>query len=216
MPTPTEVATLTLSQWLSPAFPLGAFAYSHGLEGACATDWINNGEQLEAWLADIILYGTGRSDALFIAAAYLANSEPQLVDLDLTVRAFATTAERRLETMAQGQAFCEAVGAWDIKLGVFTLPVGLGAAAATQRFPLKLTQSLFLSAFLTNLILASQRILPIGQQEGLEILRRLTPLTLEIAHDTQSGDLKSLGSTAFLSEISSMRHEQQTSRIFRS
>ncbi|MCY4153405.1 MAG: urease accessory protein UreF [Aestuariivita sp.] len=216
MPTPIEVATLTLSQWLSPAFPLGAFAYSHGLESACNAGWITKASQLETWLSDILLYGTGRSDSLFIAAAYLTKTERQLAEINQTVRAFATTAERRLETEAQGKAFGEAIRAWDIELGILTLPVALGAAAAKQRFPLKLTQSLFLSAFLTNLILVSQRILPIGQQEGLRILRRLTPLTHEIAYDTQSGDLKALGSTAFLSEISAMQHEQQTTRIFRS
>ncbi len=67
-----EAATLHLLAWLSPAFPVGAFAYSHGLEAAVEAGDITDAETLRAWLADLVEHGSGRSDAVLAAAAYSA------------------------------------------------------------------------------------------------------------------------------------------------
>jgi len=216
MPMATDAQVLILSQWLSPAYPVGAFAYSHGLEAATGAGWVSNAADLENWLEDVLLSGTGRSDALFIAASWQAEDRDTLEDIDAVARAFASTKERLFETDQQGGAFASVTGAiWSIALTGLCYPVALGAAAALEGIPLGLTQQVYLQAFLSNLVAAGQRLLPLGQTEAQAILRRLTGLIPAVATDTQSGDLAELSSTAFLSDIASMQHETQHARIFR-
>lgn len=211
----TESAILTLAQWLSPNFPVGSFAYSHGLEHAANQDRINDAASLETWLADILLLGSGRADALFLAASYQTPSLQGLKKIDMIARAFSASSERLHETAAQGEALCTALTIWDIHVEDLIYPVALGYAAARQGFPLRLTQALYLQAFLGSLVAAGQRLLPIGQKSGTRILKQLAPLCQEVAEETHSGDLSNLSSTTFLSDISSMKHEHQTFRIFR-
>ncbi len=214
-PMNSDVQILTLTQWLSPAFPVGAFAYSHGLAGAVERGWVIDGSGLEAWLEDILLFGSGRADSLLLAAAFNAGTRQCLSEVDRTARAFAASAERRLEADAQGRAFGKAVVAWGVAAEGLSYPVALGAAAAQRDLPLALTQKLYLHAFLSNLVAAGQRLLSVGQREGQVILRRLTLRCPEVADTTREGDLCELTSTAFMTDIASMRHETQNSRIFR-
>ncbi len=212
---PTDTQILTLTQWLSPAFPVGSFAYSHGLEGAVGLGWVKDGASLEAWLEDVLLHGAGRADSLLLAAAFNAGTRRRLGEIDQTARAFAASSERRLETEAQGRALCRALAAWGVAVQGLTYPVALGTAAAKEGLPIAPTQQLYLQALLSNLVAAGQRLLAVGQQQGQAILRRLTLLCPEVAEDTRNGDLSKLVSMAFLTDIASMRHEAQDSRIFR-
>ena len=209
-------AVLTLTQWLSPAYPVGAFAYSHGLESLADDRRLCNGADLRDWLKDVLRHGAGRSDALLLAAAWHARDAAEVNRVDQTARAFAPSRERLFETVQQGGAFGKMTGAiWGDDLDRLTYPVALGRAAALQSLPLDLTLRMFLQAMLSNLISAGQRLLPVGQTEAQTLLRDLTPLCHDISEQAASGDLISLSSTAFLGDIASMRHETQYSRIFR-
>lgn len=216
MVTATSAQILTLSQWLSPAYPVGAFAYSHGLEAAADQGWLRDGADLEAWLQEVLEHGAGRSDALFLAAAWHANAAADLAAIDATACAFAASEERLLETRQQGRSFglvTEAI--WGAQLAGLTYPVALGAAAAAEGLPLELTQVMYLQGFLSNLVAAGQRLLPVGQTEGQQILQRLSCRLPAIADQTRDGDLSQLSATAFLADIAAMKHETQRSRIFR-
>ncbi|MCT4556315.1 MAG: urease accessory protein UreF [Pelagimonas sp.] len=212
----TEAALLTLSQWLSPAYPVGAFAYSHGLEALADTGQVRGTEDLQHWLEDLLRHGAGHNDALLLAAAYHAKDTTQLVDIDQTARAFCASRERLFETDQQGRAFCTITAAvWQTELRGLCYPVALGRAAALENLPLDLTLILYLQAFMANLVSAGQRLLPVGQTAGQTLIRDLTPLCREVAAAARAGDLSDLSSSLFLGDIASMRHETQYSRIFR-
>ena len=212
----TEPAVL-LMQWLSPAYPVGAFAYSHGLEAAVADGTVKTGADLSLWLEDLLTHGGARSDALLLAAAYHADSQAALKDIDETARAFCPSAERLRETALQGEAFCRTTAAiWGQDLSALTYPVALGYAAKQHSIPLELTQQMYLHAFVSNLISAGQRLLSLGQLEGQQRLSALSSLMRETAAATYAGDLALLSGASFAADIASMRHETQYSRIFRS
>ncbi|MEZ5768554.1 MAG: urease accessory UreF family protein [Paracoccaceae bacterium] len=209
-------AVLTLAQWLSPAYPVGAFAYSHGLEAAVAVGWVLDGADLEDWLTEVLETGAGHNDALLLAAAYRAETPDALAEVDATARAFAASKERLAETDQQGAAFTSTTHA--IRGGdptPRTYPVAVGAAAARADLPLDLTQEMYLQAFLSNLVAAGQRLLPVGQTAGQAILHRLTARIPAVAAATRSGDLEMHSATAFLPDIAAMRHDTQATRIFR-
>jgi urease accessory protein len=213
---PTEDAVLTLAQWLSPAYPVGAFAYSHGLERAVEAGRVHDVESLEAWLRDVLEHGSGHSDVLFLTAAWQAESCDEVAAIDAIARAFAPSRERLMETDLTGAAFCEVTGAvWEADLAELCYPVAVGHAAWARDLPLGLTAQMYLQAFMANLVAAGMRLLPVGQTAGQALIRRLTPLCTGIAEAAQGETLDDLSATAFLADIASMQHETQHSRIFR-
>lgn len=207
-------AVLTLTQWLSPAFPVGAFTYSHGLEAAFEAGWIKDAAGLETWLTDLLTLGSAHADAHFVAAAY--HAKMPLAEVDRAARAFAPCRERLLEAEAQGRAFCDVVGhVWDADLAGLTYPVALGRAVAIEGLPLELSLTLYLQAFVSNLVSAAQRLGPIGQTEAQRVIRTLGPICEETAREAADGELTHIASSSFLSDIAAMKHETQRSRIFR-
>lgn len=117
----TDVAVLKLLAWLSPAFPVGAFSYSHGLEWAIEDGTVATIVDLEAWITDVLTEGAGRNDAILLRAAHTATLEgdaARLAEIATLAAAFQPTRERRLEAVAQGNAFLDTVArTWDGALG---------------------------------------------------------------------------------------------------
>lgn len=218
---PTDRAILILTQWLSPAYPVGAFAYSHGLESAVQTGQVRDRDGLAEWLDDVLNHGSGRSDALLLAAAYAATSPDRLREIDSIARAFAPSRERLLETDQIGAAFGAVTGhvwAQDTDAqgtAALAYPVALGYAARLENLPLNLTSALYLQAFVGNLVTAAQRLLPLGQRDAQALIAGFADTCTRIARATAHGDLDHLSGTAFLADIASMQHETQYSRMFR-
>jgi len=221
MPTAIRMTTnadiLTLSQWLSPSFPVGGFAYSHGLETAIAAGVIATADGLEGWLRDVIAHGSGHNDAVLLRAGYAAPDAAALAYVNATALANCASAERQLEARLQGAAFVQTVGAiWGGEAGDLVFPVAVGAAAARAGIDVTLTATMYLHAVASTLVSAAVRAVPLGQTEGQRVLAALAPLCEQISQDSATTTLDDLHSTAFLSDIMAMRHETLQPRIFRS
>jgi urease accessory protein len=212
-------ALLRLMTWLSPAFPTGAFAYSHGLEWAIESYDVCNENNLAAWLTDIITCGTGRSDTILLRHAHRAAAEPAVLN-EIADLAYASAAsrERQSESLDQGKAFMLAAAAWDVPEAPERIPypVAVGAVAGAHRIPENATAAAFLQAFTSNLISAAVRLVPLGQTAGLRVLAGLEATILCTAEETKTATLDDLGGCAFRSDLAAMRHETQYTRLFRS
>jgi urease accessory protein len=213
----TERDVLTLAQWLSPSFPVGAFAYSHGLETAIQSGTITSARDLQDWLADVLNHGNGRNDCILLRAAHACTSEVALDEINQTAVAVSASSERVLETQLQGNAFSQTTAAiWGGDATTLCYPVAVGNAAAHMALDADLTAALYLHAFASNLVSAAVRAVPLGQTDGQRVLAALIPMCDQIAKDTQGTTLNDLSSTAFLSDIAAMQHETLQPRIFRS
>lgn len=205
---------LTLSQWLSPAFPVGAFAFSSGLENAVREDLVCDAAGLEAWLTDVAQHGSLRSDVVLLAAAHKVDGPQEAQQKAL---AFQPSAERLEEAVQLGAAFCRTVrDVWGLDLPDLVYPVAVGRAAALRRLALDDTAALYAQSFLGNLVSAAIRLVPLGQTEGQGVLARLQPLCRALGDEAVEMTLDDLTSAAFLSDIQSMRHETLSPRIFQS
>jgi len=212
----TDAAILTLAQWFSPAYPIGSFSYSHGLEWAVETQQVRCSRSLRDWLEDVLQFGAGQSDALFLAAAFKASDRAEIAWIDATCCAYAASKERLSETRQQGAAFGEITASIrGVNLDALAYPVAVGQAARLCALPIALTASMYLHAFCANLISAAMRLIPLGQTEGNRLIHQLAPMCQDIAGDSRDGDLSRLSSTGFLADIAAMKHETQYSRIFR-
>lgn len=208
---------LRLMAWLSPAFPIGSFSYSHGLERAAAD---GQADDLRAWLDGLLRYGSGWNDAVLVAESWRRGRDGgELGELADLGEAMAGSAERHLETMAQGGAFAKAVAGWSDGLmlpATSPYPVVFGATAGFNGLPLEETIAAYLQAFVSNQIQAGIRLSLLGQERGVALLREMESTILDIAVRAAGSTLDELGGSAFIAEIAAMNHETQYSRLFRS
>ncbi len=222
-------ADLPLAIWMSPMFPVGAFAYSQGLEWAFEAGDLPDAAALQDWLGTLLTQGAPRNDAILLAAAYRATEagdQIALADIGELALALATSRERHLETTTQGQAFvlaiekswpCAALALLDrSRSGEIAYPVAVGVAAAGHGLALLATLEMTLLGNLSNLVSAALRLGAIGQTDGQKVIAALLPTIMAVAQECESSTLDDLGASAFRADIASLRHETQYTRLFRS
>ncbi|HUC17481.1 MAG TPA: urease accessory protein UreF [Acetobacteraceae bacterium] len=200
---------LRLLTWLSPAFPTGGFAYSHGLEWAVEAGDVRDEASLQCWLADVIAHGTGRNDVILLRHA---RRGAHVIDL---ARAISPSLERRRETAFLGEAFAAAAAPWGT-IDPAPYPVAVGCLGARNAVDEDDLAAAYLHAFTSSLVSAAVRLIPLGQQAGLRVLAALAPVILETAEKARVATLDDLGGACFRSDIAAMRHETQYTRLFRS
>lgn len=212
-------AQLRLLAWLSPGFPTGAYAYSHGLEWAVEAGDIHDGDTLHAWLTDILANGSGRNDAILLRHAHRAARDPAALEQLAELAASAVPSrERYAETLDQGTAFLRAGRAWDCPVlpEAIAYPIAVGAVAGWHGIDESLTSAAYLQAFTSNLISAAIRLVPLGQTTGLQVLAAIEPTILQVTNNTAAASLDEIGGCAFRADLAAMRHEAQYTRLFRS
>jgi urease accessory protein len=224
-----SAALYRLMTWLSPAFPVGAFSYSSGIEWAVEAGDIADAASLRDWLAAMLSDGSGFCDAVFLAQAHRAASARDisaLGEIAELAAAFVPSRERQLETSTQGRAFIEiARAAWprdgldDLVAacrGDTVYPVAVGIVSAAHGVPLAPALHGFLHAVVSNWISAGARLVPLGQTDSQRILASLETDVAAIAKRALEASLDDLGSATFRADLASLRHETQYTRLFRS
>lgn len=206
-------ALLSLMQWLSPAFPTGAYAYSHGLEWAIAAGDVTDAATAESWLRDILQHGTGWQDAILLVQALAQNADHAA--LAAYARALAPSRERLIETNDQGAAFARGVSALGFSVDAGPLPVVVGQAATTLGLPKAQVAALFLHAFAANLVSVAVRFIPLGQSDGQRILAALHPVMIDLARRAETATLANITAATIGADLASMCHETMDVRLYR-
>jgi urease accessory protein len=230
MAEPTSDPLYRLLAWLSPAYPIGAFSYSHGVETAVEEGFITDRASLVAWLDTVLQGGTGRVDgALFATAWRAATAEdwPLFDTIAQRAAAWRGTSEMALESRQQGGSFLSitrtawphaALTATHERLGgELALPVAVALAAAVHGIALDVALSGYLHAFTANLISAAVRTVPLGQSDGQLALAALETAVRQTAEAALAvASLDEVGTATPLLDWCSLRHETQYTRLFRS
>lgn len=223
-------SALPLFAWLSPSFPVGSFAFSHGMEWAVHRGDVRDLETTAAWIGALLNHGSLRNDTVLASCAWLAvRSEDAegLRDAAELGLALAGCRERHLETSAQGTAFVTALKtawmtpkiAWALealRTEEIAYPVALaigGAGHGIDRHPLL---EAFALALVQNLVSAAIRLSVIGQSDGQRAIASLMPSARRLAAEAEAATLDNLGGAAFHSDIAAIKHETQYTRLFRS
>lgn len=215
--------------WLSPSFPVGAYAFSHGLEQAAACGWLPDAAALEAWLRDLVQHGSAGNDLILLASAWRAAGAGDLAalkEVNALALALQSSSERHLESVTQGNAFlANVLAAWPcsaleavraVLSGDIAYPVIVGAATAAHGIAREATLIAFGLAFAGSLVSASIRLSVIGQTDAQKVLARLLPDIEVAARAASTSSLDDLGGAAFRSDIAQLAHETQYTRLFRS
>jgi len=223
---------IRLQSWLSPAFPSGSYSYSHGLEAAVESTQIHDRQSLVDWLDADLRYGTARNDAIFFVEAWrcaVDNRHARLVEIAELSAAFRGTSEFALEASQQGTSCLATLReVWpDRALDSFwerlrlrriqpVIPVVVAVRSAAEGVPVEVALRAFLHGFVSNLVTAGVRLIPLGQTDGQRAIAELEDAVLDASDHAVTASIDDLGSAAVMVDLASMSHETQYTRLFRS
>src|SRR5580704_13790429 len=224
----SPLSFLRLQSWLSPTVPNGAYSYSHGLEWAAEAGQIHDRSSLVDWLEADLCYGSGRNEAVFFSEAYrcaINDDRAKLMRVAEVAAASRGTSEFALESSQQATACLNTLRqVWfDQILDFFSdmqfqpvLAVVVGARSAKERIPARVALPAFLHSYVANLVTAGVRLIPLGQTDGQLAIAALEQAVLVASAQARNATIDDLGSAAFMVDLSSMAHETQYTRLFRS
>ena len=226
------LALLRLQSWLSPAFPTGSYSYSHGLEWAIQAGHIYDRASLVDWLQPDLCYGSGRNEAIFFNEAWqcaVDGDRAKLFGIAELAGAFRSTSEFALESSQQAAACLATLRqVWPDRVLDWlseilrerhvqpALAVVLGVRAARQGITVSHALPAFLQSYVANLVAAGVRLIPLGQTDGQLAIAELEEAVLATSAQAKKATIDDLGSAAFMLDLSSMAHETQYTRLFRS
>jgi urease accessory protein len=228
----SSLSLLRQQSWLSPAFPTGSYSYSHSIEWAVEAGHIYDRASLVDWLEADLCYGSGRNEAIFFMEAWrcaMTDNRKKLIEIAELAAAFRGTSEFALETSQQAAAclytlrrvwpdtLIESMSALLSQARIApVLSVVLGVRAAREAIPAIFALPAFLQSYLSNLVTAGVRLVPLGQTDGQLGIAELEPAVLAVAARSQEATIHDLGSAAFMVDLASASHETQYTRLFRS
>ena len=208
--TPAE-QLLILQNWFSPAFPIGAFSYSSGLETAIARGAVHDRDSLIDWLTVSLLSGGAFTDAVFLRGARAGEEVNELC------LALCAGAERYQETTELGAAFANVMRRTqgiDLADGL-AYPVAIGLAARALGLAPEATLAAFLQGVCMNQISVAVRAVPIGQMEGQSSLTALMPVIERALARIMVTTPEEMGSFALAGDLCTFEHETAEQRIYR-
>ncbi|NQW08784.1 MAG: urease accessory protein UreF [Alphaproteobacteria bacterium] len=225
-----QAPLLRLLAWLSPSFPVGSFAYSHGLEAARELDLVTDRASLTDWIDGAVAFGSARNDAVILACAHRAVIEDDVEALREVADVAATlfgSPELAGESLGQGTAFWRTVAvAWPhprferltaiLPRGRIAYPVAVATAAAVHGVSRRDTLAAFLHGFAANAVSAAIRLGIIGQTDGQIATSRLEERVASISDSVHDATLDDIGSASLMIDLLTLWHETQTTRLFRS
>jgi len=199
-----------LFSWFSPNFPIGSFNFSHGLEAAVEMKFIHDSFTLENWISNLITDGSGKTDIILLSNAYRGKNINELA------LALCPSKERWIESIKLGKSFSKNIrDNWSYNIeDDLAFPVALGKAGSFFSIPLDQLLIIFLQSFASNLITFGMKHIPLGQSAGQKILINLIPVIQAQSMKYKNYDIKDIGSSAFISDLASMYHENLKNRIY--
>lgn len=221
MPTDSQ-QLLALLHLSSPALPIGAFAYSSGLESAIELGWVRDEAELESWL-DGMLQGMAYLDIpvlLRLCAAHAAKDAEQSQYWSDFLRASRETHELLFEDEQQAQALIRLLKGQ--QLDVSSLPSDPAFMAvyslAAEHWGLRASWAAlgYMWSWLENQLTVASKTIPLGQTAAQRLLALLKPVVLQHFATAQTLTDDQLGWSLPGQVHASCLHETQYSRLFRS
>ncbi len=222
---------LSLLHISSPALPVGAFAYSQGLEYTLDAGWCKTAKDVEQWIESVLRFGIAGVDLPILKRlhqAWQAEDREAIIHWNDMLLAFRETKELYLEDVQVGDAFKQwhlaqlkdaDASSQEEKLEWLDKPSVVAMYAlhgVLTEIPVGECLIGFSWAWLENQIAAASKAMPMGQTDGQKIMRRLIPVIDEVVIQAMTLSDEEIGSGLVGLAMSSSLHEHQYSRLFRS
>jgi len=212
-------------------FPSGGFAFSSGLEAAVKDGSVCDGRELARYVEDLLVHSISRREATAVAVAHQAGTEGKLepaLMVDRELDSLKIGRESRLASRQMGRQVIRVAAdqlldsrllrefhrAIEEERTPGHLPVSIGMTLAACGWSRQDTVGAYLYQTAQGFVSAAMKMLPIGQQEGQQLLVRLAPLLADLSRMAKPHE--ALVSWAPVHDIYAMRHARLESRLFRS
>ena len=199
-----------LQVWFSSSFPIGSYAYSHGLEALIDDKKIKNNNDVKEFLDALLFYGTLRNDYIFMKSIYKGEEINQLI------LASASSKERQIEMIDMGNSFRKIMkDSWELSLPENTSFIYCLAKAGLH-FNIKFDDLIkfYLQSFISNLINVCVKHIPMSQKDGQSLNVIFINQIQEFLSHSDKLTLKDIGSSFFIGDIFAIKHEYLDSRIY--
>ena len=199
-----------LQVWFSSSFPIGSYAYSHGVEALIDKKKINNKDDVKEYLKALLFYGTLRNDYIFMKSIYKGEEINELI------LASASSKERQIEMIDMGNSFRKIMkDSWELSLPENT-PFIYCLAKAGLHFDIKFDDLIkfYLQSFISNLINTCVKHIPMSQKDGQTLNFIFINQIQEFLTDSDKLTLNHIGTTFFIGDIFAIKHENLHSRIY--
>ena len=199
-----------LQVWFSSSFPIGSYAYSHGLEALIDDKKIKNKDDVKEFLDALLFYGTLRNDYIFMKSIYKGE---EINDLIL---ASASSKERQIEMIDMGNSFRKIMkDSWELSLPENTSFIYCLAKAGLH-FDIKFDDLIkfYLQSFISNLINTCVKHIPMSQKDGQTLNFIFINQIQEFLTHSDKLTLNHIGTTFFIGDIYAIKHEHLDSRIY--
>ncbi len=212
-------------------FPSGGFAFSSGLEAAVKDGAVHDGKELARYVEDLLLHSISSREAVAVAVAHqaaMANKLAPALKVDRELDELKLGRDSRLASRQMGRQVMK-VAAEQIRDGRLLrdyrvaieagrtpghIPIAMGMTLGVCRWSRQDTVAAFLYQTAQGFVSAAMKLLPVGQQEGQQLLARWGPLIAELSHGVKPQE--GLVSWSPVHDIYGMRHARLESRLFRS
>ena len=199
-----------LQVWFSSSFPIGSYAYSHGLEALIDDKKIKKNNDVKEFLHALLFYGTLRNDYIFIKSIYKGDEINQLT------LASASSKERQIEMIDMGNSFRKIMkDSWELSLPENTSFIYCLAKAGLH-FDIKFDDLIkfYLQSFISNLINTCVKHIPMSQKDGQTLNFIFINQIQEFLTHSDKLTLNDIGTTFFIGDIFAIKHENLDSRIY--
>ncbi len=199
-----------LQVWFSSSFPIGSYAYSHGLEALIDNKKIKNKDDVKEFLDALLFYGTLRNDYIFLKSIYKGGEINQLI------LASASSKERQIEMIDMGNSFRKIMkDSWELSLPENTSYIYCLAKAGIY-FDIKFDDLIkfYLQSFISNLINVCVKHIPMSQKDGQSLNVIFINQIQDFLTLSDKLTLKDIGTTFFIGDIFAIKHENLDSRIY--
>ena len=222
---PKPQALLRLCHLVSPALPVGAYAYSQALEYAVHAGWVQDEAGVLQWLQGLSHHAVGTLDLPILLRLYRAwadNDLQRVRQWNAQLIASRETSELRAEDLHLGRSLArvlvelqlgEAVD-WQQSATAFATMFSLGAVRWQIDVPDALSG--YLWSWTENQVLAAVKLVPLGQSAGQRLLHALIQTMPQIVQDAQRIEDDQIGVGVISQALASSWHETQYTRLFRS
>ena len=199
-----------LQIWFSSSFPIGSYAYSHGVESLIDNKKIQNKSDVIEFLEAVLNFGTLRNDYIFVKSIY---NNLEINDLILSN---ATSKERQIEMIAMGNSFRNIMrDSWDLNLQENSAFIYcLSKAAIYFNIDFNDLIKFYFQSFISNLITVCVKHIPVSQKDGQSINVMFINKIQDFINNSKDLTLDDIGTTFFIGDLFSMKHENQVTRIY--
>ena len=199
-----------LQIWFSSSFPVGSYAYSHGLEAIIDNKLIKNKNDVEEFLNALLFNGTLRNEYIFIKSVYEGK------EINNLILSSASSKERQIEMVDMGNSFRKIMKqSWDLELAentAFTYCLTKAAIHFNIKFDYLI--KFYLQSFISNLINVCVKHIPISQKDGQKLNVIFINQIQDFLQKSEKLNLEDIGSTFFIGDLFSIKHENLETRIY--